>query len=188
MLVYRGVFCGHVSFIPLQGIWDVALRKGPTTSVYPASGGPRRRGLVQCLHFGILLPQILGELIRSDECLFFNGLKVETGNYSQQIQTPPTNWMNWWVAGDLWTSSLHHDFSCRKHSQHQATHSAAGWKRWDPLQKTVFFLVFQGWDIWWCFWFLFINDRPISFDGHGHMSYFPCFYMSSWQIAFQSKL
>ena len=117
MLVYRSVFCGHVSFFPLQGIWDVALRKGPTTSVYPASGGPRRRGLVQCLHFGILLPQILGELIQCDECFFFNGLKVETGNYSQQIQTPqPIEWIDeWLVIFEQVHSTI---LSCRKNSQH----------------------------------------------------------------------
>ena len=142
MLVYRGVFYGHVSFIPLQGIWDVALRKGPTTSVYPASGGPRRRGLVQCLHFGIVLPQILGELIRCDACFFFNGLKVETGNYSQQIQTPqPIEWIDeWLVIFEQVHSTI---LSCRKNSQHQTT-IGCGVETMRPIAKNSFLSGFSG--------------------------------------------
>ena len=117
MLVYRGVFYGHVSFIPLQGIWDVALRKGPTTSVYPASGGPRRRGLVQCLHFGIVLPQILGELIQCDECFFLTGWKLKPVTIANKFKPP--NQLNelmsgWWSLNKQYSTIL----SCRKNSQH----------------------------------------------------------------------
>ena len=142
MLVYRGVFCGHVSFIPLQGIWDVALRKGPTTSVYPASGGPRRRGLVQCLHFGILLPQILGELIRSDECFFSLTGWNHHCNYSQQIQTPQQiEWIDEWLV--IFEQVHGPPFFPVEKIANIKQPLAAEWKRWDPLQKQFSFSFFR---------------------------------------------